>query len=426
MTTSSAIVPVGYKQTEVGVIPEDWGKIEINEVGSVQTGPFGAQLHASDYVAWGTPLILIRNMKNGQLSDDGIPYVSDEDASRLSRYRVRAGDLIFSRVGRVGSCVIILPNQEGWLFSGQTLRIRFDTSKVNPQYAAYYFGKDESQQYILKETLGTTRASINTTILSSTPIILPPKGEQDAIAVSISNVDMIIGSIENLITKKRDIKQGSMQELLTGKTRLPGFTENWVVKQVSNFGTIVTGSTPLTHKPEFWGGNIPWITPTDITNKNEISTSERLLTIEGLDSIRILPENSVLVTCIASIGKNVILRTRGSCNQQINAIIPNEKHSTEFLYFLFENNKNFMLGNAGVTATMIISKTGFERFKFLIPNSLVEQEAIAEVLSDMDAEIAALEKRLEKAKAIKQGMIQELLTGKIRLVEPQTSQEVSA
>ena len=250
------------------------------------------------------------------------------------------------------------------------------------------------------------------------PIIHPSDvNECLEIAEVLSHSGAQIQALEYLVSKKRDIKQGTMQELLTGKTRLPGFTENWIVKQVSNFGTIVTGSTPLTHKPEFWGGNIPWITPTDITNKNEISTSERLLTIEGLDSIRILPENSVLVTCIASIGKNVILRTRGSCNQQINAIIPNEKHSTEFLYFLFENNKNFMLGNAGITATMIISKTGFERFKFLIPNSLVEQEAIAEVLSDMDAEIAALEERLEKAKAIKQGMMQQLLTGKIRLVD---------
>jgi type I restriction enzyme, S subunit len=269
--------------------------------------------------------------------------------------------------------------------------------------------------------------SVRRAMITQMQIPLPPDiTEQYKISEALSDSDSQIQSLENLITKKRDVKQGTMQELLTGKTRLPGFTEKWILKRVSSFGTIVTGSTPLTHKPEFWGGNIPWITPTDITNRSEIFTSERQITIEGLDSIRILPENSVLVTCIASIGKNVILRKLGSCNQQINAIIPNQKYSTEFLYFLFENNKSFMIGNAGITATMIISKTDFEKFTFLVPNSLEEQEAIAEVLSDMDTEIAVLGQLLEKTKAIKQGMMQQLLTGRIRLVEPSTPVEASA
>lgn len=428
MASASATIPVGYKQTKVGLMPEDWGIIETKEVGVVQTGPFGAQLHASDYVAWGTPLILIRNMKNGKLSDDGIPYVSDEDASRLHRYSVRAGDLIFSRVGRVGSCVIILPNQEGWLFSGQTLRIRFDTSKVNPHYAAYYFGKDESQRYILKETLGTTRASINTTILSSTPIILPAKGEQDAIAVSISNVDMLIESIENLIAKKRDIKQGTMQELLTGKTRLPGFTEEWDYVELSNLATTGSGGTPDTKNPKYYRGNIPWVSITDMTSSGKIiSTTERKLTRSGYDNsaTRLFPKDTILYAMYASIGECCIAGMELTTSQAILGIQTNSRLNFEYLYYYLKSIKHevISLGQQGTQSNL--NSEIVRGFKIPLPE-IDEQEAIAEVLSDMDAEISALEQRLEKTKAIKQGMMQQLLTGRIRLVDPSTPVGASA
>ena len=126
--------------------------------------------------------------------------------------------------------------------------------------------------------------------------------------------------------------------------------------------------------------------------------------------------DKALVTCIASIGKNAILRKTGSCNQQINAVIPNSAHHAEFLYYLFEYNSNYLLANAGVTATPIISKSIFSEFVFQVP-SLEEQLSIASVLSDMDSEIAALEQRRDKTRAIKQGMMQQLLTGQVRLVK---------
>ena len=147
-----------------------------------------------------------------------------------------------------------------------------------------------------------------------------------------------------------------------------------------------------------------------------MTVSERTITQEGLNSIRTLSPNTVLVTCIASIGKNAILRTTGGCNQQINAVTPNAAHNVEFLYYLFEFNSNYLLANAGITATNIVSKTVFSNLVFEVP-ILDEQRAIAAVLSDMDAEITALEERRDKTIAIKQGMMQQLLTGKVRLLK---------
>ena len=116
------------------------------------------------------------------------------------------------------------------------------------------------------------------------------------------------------------------------------FEGEWELRQVSDFGSLVTGGTPHTAIDYYWGGRYPWITPTDISSSRDIAASERMITEKGLAAIRGLPADSVLVTCIASIGKNAILKTKGGCNQQINAIIPNGGYSADFIYYLFEYN----------------------------------------------------------------------------------------
>ena len=200
-----------------------------------------------------------------------------------------------------------------------------------------------------------------------------------------------------------------MQELLKPKA-------GWVEKSLVEVGEIITGGTPATSRKEYWDGDIPWVTPTDISGKKDISNSGRQITKLGLNTIRKLPANTLLVTCIASIGKNSILREAGACNQQINALIPYNDYSVEFLYYLIESSKQYLLSKAGITATNIISKKEFSETSFFIPFSLDEQQRIAAILSGMDAAITALESKLDKYRQIKQGMMQELLTGRIRLV----------
>ena len=193
------------------------------------------------------------------------------------------------------------------------------------------------------------------------------------------------------------------------------FSGKWETKRVSDFGDVVTGETPNIRNNAFWDGPYPWITPTDITSDRDMAVSERMLTPEGLDSIRrTLPPNTVLVTCIASIGKNAVLKRTGTCNQQINAVIPNSAHNAEFLYYLFEHNSEFLLAKAGITATPIISKAIFSEFIFQVP-PLDEQRAIAEALSDVDGLLNALEALIAKKQAIMQATMQQLLTGKTRL-----------
>lgn len=192
------------------------------------------------------------------------------------------------------------------------------------------------------------------------------------------------------------------------------FSGEWETKPVSEFGNVVTGGTPSTEISTFWNGPYPWITPTDITSERDLTVSKRMITQEGLKATITLPSNTVLVTCIASIGKNAILRTTGSCNRQINAVIPNAAHNAEFLYYLFEYNSDFLLANAGTTVIKGVSKSTFSNLVFKVP-PLPEQRAIAEALSGVDELLNALEALITKKQEVKQTSMQRLLTGRTRL-----------
>lgn len=183
----------GYKETGIGLIPEDWDFLPIKEIDSskeaVQTGPFGSLLHSYDYVDEGVPLLLVKNIVDGKVVEDGIPKVNFEKANELKKFWLQKGDIVFTRVGAVGRTLYITEKQEGWMFSGQTLRLRIKNPDINNKFIELYFRTPQYQSIIEMTSLGSTRASINTSILANTKIPLPSKAEQDKIAEIINNLD---------------------------------------------------------------------------------------------------------------------------------------------------------------------------------------------------------------------------------------------
>jgi len=401
----------GYKQTEVGLIPEDWEVVRIGECFVFKNG-LNKEKH---FFGQGTPIVNYMDVyKNSEISSNDLNGSVTLSTQELKNYEVKKGDVFFTRtsetVEEIGISTVVVEDLVDTVFSGFVLRGRPINLKFGLEFKKYCFSSTNIRKQIASTASYTTRALTNGRLLSEVKIALPTKSEQTAIATALSDADALITSLEKLIEKKRAIKQGAMQELLKPK-------EGWEVKKLGEVGEIVTGSTPPTEVKEYWNGSIPWITPTDISVAKNIYNSEREISNLGLQVIRKLPANSLLVTCIASIGKNAILRVNGASNQQINAIIPYSSCDVDFLYYLIENNKKYLLGNAGITATLMISKKDFSEIVFSLPESKSEQTRIATILSDMDAEITALEQKLAKYKQIKQGMMQELLTGRIRLVE---------
>lgn len=246
------------------------------------------------------------------------------------------------------------------------------------------------------------------------------KEEQTAIAEALSDVDSLISSLQELIEKKKAIKQGAVQELLTGEKRLPGFSEKWSKQQVGDICNIINGGTPSTSIAEFWNGNILWCTPTDITRcpTKYIYTTESKITESGLkaSSATLLPKGTLLLCSRATIGEVRIAGNAICTNQGFKSLVVHQNISNEWLYYMVHVLKSKMLEKAIGSTFLEISKKDLAELDIVVPE-FTEQKAIAQVLSDMDNEIEQLEKKLAKCQQIKRGMMQELLTGRIRLVD---------
>jgi type I restriction enzyme S subunit len=276
--------------------------------------------------------------------------------------------------------------------------------------------------FLLNFVTQTSIAHLPKDKFETVPIPLPPtKAEQEAIAEALSDADALIESLEQLIAKKRQIKQGAMQELLTGKRRLPGFSEEWEVKRLGTIADIRSGGTPSTTQSRFWDGDVLWCTPTDITGLNGrkyLSDTNRRISLMGLNSssAEMIPANSVVMTSRATIGECAINTIPVSTNQGFKNFVPLDQYDVEFLYYLLTTQKPGFISLCGGSTFLEIGKTQLANYIVKLPTTKDEQTAIADILSDMDAELAALEEKRAKARQVKQGMMQELLTGRIRLI----------
>ena len=179
--------------TEYGAISNEFkcGKLTdlcVAKIG-VQTGPFGSQLHKKDYVEIGTPIITVEHLGENRIVHWNTPFVSDEDKQRLSKYLLREGDIVFSRVGSVDRRALVGNQENGWLFSGRCLRVRVDKSKIDPRFLSYFFGHEGFKNHIRSIAVGATMPSINTKILSDINVYYPDKQEQKTIADVLGTLD---------------------------------------------------------------------------------------------------------------------------------------------------------------------------------------------------------------------------------------------
>ena len=287
------------------------------------------------------------------------------------------------------------------------------------KYLQHFMGRKLTDRIRVEVNAGNTPYITRGTLTEMKVALPPTKAEQEAIAEALSDVDKLLGSLEKFIAKKRAIKQAAMQQLLTGKTRLPGFSGEWETRRIGDFTDCTAGGTPSTFLSEYWGGAIRWMNSGEL-NKKIVHDVEGRITERGLreSSTKIVPPRCVLVG-LAGQGKTrgtVAINTVELCtNQSIAAIYPNESFVPEYLYHnldaRYEELRGLSTGDGGrggLNLRIILS------IPVLFPR-VDEQLTIATVLSDMDTEIAALEQRRDKTRAIKQGMMQQLLTGRIRL-----------
>lgn len=410
---NSGHVPEGYEKSSFGVFPVDWEKRKIlKSLGSFSKGK---GLPGTALINEGVPCIGYGDiyMKYNIHFNKAKSFV-DEDTAKESQ-PIDKGTLLFTGTGEtaleIGKCVCYNGNET--IYAGGDILL-FNSNKVNPLFLAYQQNIESAIKQKAKYGQGHSVVHIQINNLEKLNVAYPKsQTEQAKIAEILMKWDEAIEAQEQLINKLEIRKKALMQKLLTPK-------EGWEKVKIGDLGSIITGNTPPTSKVEYYNGDILWVTPTDISNKYTEEV-ERYLTPKGAKVARILPKGSILITCIASIGKNTILKKEGSCNQQINAVIVNHLYDNEFIYYLLELFSKRMVLLAGKSATPIISKGLFEKMKIYIPYKdrqpdLKEQNRIANILSLSDEEIVLYKQKLDKLKEQRKSLMQLLLTGIVRVV----------
>ena len=323
---------------------------------------------------------------------------------------------MISTVGEYSGASAILKYARGTI--AQNL-IALSIQEDDPDFVFYWTRSSLYKSFLNQVLMNQAQPSLRVPWLLGFKIGLPPLPEQRSISTTLSDMDELLGALDRLIAKKRDLKQAAMQQLLTGKTSLTGFDGKWEVKRLGDLSDIISGGTPKTTETSYWSGGIKWCTPTDITGcqSKYLIETERTISRLGLMSsgAQLLPIGTLLLCSRATIGEIKIAGCEICTNQGFKSLVCHPEVNNEFLYYKLLTMKQQMIERAFGSTFLEISKANVSALEISIP-SLPEQTAIATILSDMDAEIAALEQRRDKTRALKQAMMQALLTGRTRLV----------
>ena len=402
----------GYKQTDIGLIPVGWNVKIITDLSNPVRG--GSPRPAGDpkyfngtYIPWLT-VASLTNLPKSKLFVNKIDSYLTKEGSLRSRI-LEKDTLIIANSGATLGIVKIL-SIKCCANDGVAALLNLNKS-INKLFLAYYMNTRTDYLRDVVAT-GNGQPNLNTTLIGNLQIPLPPLPEQEAIAEVLSDTDALIGALEKRIAKKRLIKQGAMQTLLTPK-------DDWEVKKLGEVANCFAGGTPSTFNPSYWGGDIIWLQSGKVQNKL-IKNEEQLtkITKKGLNesSARLIKPNSVLVAITGATCGNIGLLTfEATANQSVVAIEPNKNFDYQFIYYSLLLNKNLILSYQTGSAQGGVNLKSVKNISLKFPIEF-EQTRIATILSDMDNEINALEKKLSKTKELKQGLMQQLLTGKIRLV----------
>ncbi|WP_368911502.1 restriction endonuclease subunit S [Proteus vulgaris] len=352
-------------------------------------------------------------------NDASLPFITDEIfVYKQKNAALRNGDIVIADAAEdstVGKCTELFNIDKQVILSGlHTIAIR-PTVTFASKYLGYYLNSSSYHDQLLPLMQGTKVLSISKSALQYTNINFPNKNEEQ---IKIGNTFQKLDNLINQHQQKHDtlsnIKKAMLEKMFPkpGKTvpeiRFKGFNDEWEEKSVSQLGEIITGSTPSTQNlANYSNDGIPWVTPTDIFRNVTFNTAKRLSQV-GCKAARIVPKNTILVTCIASIGKNTILGSQGSFNQQINGIVPNEKENNPYFLYSASALWSEKLKRSAASGTMqIVNKTEFSELKNRVPQK-EEQTAIGNYFQKLDTLIEQHQQQITKLNNIKQACLSKM------------------
>ncbi len=399
----------GYKQTEVGVIPEDWEVVELGRLSEFITS--GSRGWARYYSDRGALFIRSQNVRDGRLDLADSQFVNPPQGSEGSRTQVKPSDLLITITGNSVGNVALIEQELGEAYISQHVGLVRLRESSRGQYVCRFLSPSSpGNGQILASQSGQSKPGLTLKNLQDFRVALPPtKAEQEAIAEALSDADGLIESLEQLLAKKRNLKQGAMQELLTGKKRLPGFSGEWEVKRL---GAVLRFQVGFPFSSEYFNEASQGMR---LVKNRDLKSDDSVFHYSGKYEEGFLVEDGdVLVGMDGDFLPCLWAKGAALLNQRVGRIVPLTGLNREFAFYYLMGPLKEIENTTSSTTVKHLSHGDIENIEKPLP-VVEEQTAIAAILSDMDVEIAAIETKLAKARSLKQGMMQELLTGRIRL-----------
>lgn len=368
--------------------------------GKIHTGPFGSQLHASDYVESGIPCIMPANMKGNRVDLSNMSYISENDAARLSKYLVVAGDIVYSRRGDVTQKALIRNSEAGYFCGTGCLLLR-PGYNIDPAFLTYYLSTPTLRNWIVKQAVGATMPNLNTGILASVPFQAPEKAVQEKVSAVLTSIDTKI-ELNNRINAELEVMAktlydywfvqfdfpdangkpyktsgGKMVYNATLKREIP---EGWAAKNVLEVAHLFGGGTPTKAKPEYWNGDIPFFTPSDSDENLYSMKTDDYITVKGLEnsSTKQFAKNTVLITARGSVGRLALNAVPMAMNQSCYSLQAKEGISYTYLFFLSKELIHHLEVKASGSVFNSIVSNDIELTNLAIPltNGLVTQYSV--------------------------------------------------
>lgn len=410
----------GYKQTEVGLIPEDWEVISIQAMLDNKyledhlDGNHGALYPKShEFVEFGVPYIGANDFNNGQVNFLNCKHLSEERAKKFKKGVAHDGDVLFAHNATVGPVALLRYDGDYVILSTTATYFRCNHQKLNNIYFRFVLEARYFIEQYRAVMAQSTRYQVPITTQKKFLVSIPPLPEQQIIAETLLDVDGLLAALDRLIAKKRAVKTGAMQQLLTGEVRVGEGKGNgrWVKRKQVEVCNYVNGRAYS--RTEWETSGVPVVRLQNLTGSGEEYYYSNL----QLPERQYMDDGDLIFMWSASFGPYIWHGGRAIYHYHIWKIDCDEFQVDKMFYYykLLELTDQLKQGSSGSTMAHI-TKGFMEKYEITIPESIIEQRAIAAILADMDAEIAALEARRAKTHALKQGMMQELLTGRTRLV----------
>ncbi|MEC6899162.1 restriction endonuclease subunit S [Photobacterium piscicola] len=419
-------------------VPDGWFLSTIKDTAnkkdkySFTGGPFGSDLKSEDYTLKGVRILQLQNIGDGFFKDSYKIYTSKAKADALHSCNIYPGDIILSKMGDPVARAVIVPDfSERYVMASDGIRLAVDCARFSTKFVHDMINAHSFRSQAELNSSGTTRKRIGLTQLRELTFACPPLPEQQKIAAILTSVDDVIEKTQAQINKLKDLKIGMMQELLTrgvgvdGKPhtefkdspvgRIPKAWDCCLLDKVAKRGS---GHTPDKQKSEYWNDGIKWVSLTDSSKLDKLhlyKTSKEISQL-GIDnsSATLHPSGTVVMARDAGIGKSAIIQSPMAVSQHFMAWVCSDKLDNYFLYYLLQYWKPIFENIAMGSTIKTIGLPFFKKLQIPLP-SIDEQKIIAKSLKAVESNIFKLEEKNTKNQAMKKALMQDLLTGKVRV-----------